>query len=214
MNRFIPITLVLVLFGFGCLQSTNPPAPVVEEVREIRPSSPTVTAPEAPPVTAPTAPVPVVADIALTTYSGTWFDVQYPSTFTVRPGRAYCIPEAGCDSAYFSSPDGAIEFYVFSPQWSGDPMLDLAVNSATERQVDEKTAVDSSDPVYGPRTTRWVTIAAKDGSYTRSYVDIVDENGGSRVRHAFGIRYKDQATYTKWRDVYLQFKASLVQYSD
>lgn len=213
MSRFIPIIIALVLFGFGCAQTTTLPK-VVEEARETRPAVDTSASPEAPPTSAPSNTAPPVATITFTKYSGMWFDIQYPSLFTARPGRAYCIPEAGCDSAYFSSPDGAIEFYVFSPQWGGDPMVDLAVNPVTERQVDEKTAVDSSDAVFGPRTTRWVTIAAKDGSYTRSYVDIVDENGGSPVRHAFGIRYKDQATYNEWRDSYLKFKASLVQYSD
>lgn len=151
---------------------------------------------------------PAPEPVTFATYSGPWFDIEYPDSFTARPGRAGCLSSGRCDSAFFASADGAIEFYVFSPQWGGDPAVDLDLNPTTERLVEEKTATK------GDITTRWVTVAAKDRSYTRSYVVIRDENEGSWLLHAFGIKYKDQATYAAWRDTYIQFKESLVQYSD
>lgn len=215
MHRTLTILIAVVLLaGFGCAQKTEtviigPPA----EVRQIRPMPTTAETPEAPPVVVAAPETVPVPETAFATYAGPWFEIRYPDTFTARQGQAGCLSTGRCDSAYFSSPDKAVEFYVFSPQWGGDPAIDLAVRT-TERLVSEKTEIDTSDAVFGPRTIRWMTIAAKDGSYTRSFVEITDENGGSWLRHAFGIRYKNQAAYTDWREAYLAFKASLVQYSD
>ncbi len=179
--------------GFGCSQ--------VPETRQPRVTININQAPEAPPASTTT---PAPTEPVVTTwvkYSGPWFDIQYPQGFTARAGKL-------TDSAYFTSADGSIQFYVFSPLWSGDPSVDVAVNEATERIADEKTQTD------GEVTTHWVTITARDGSYSRSYVDIINQNSGSPVRHVFGLRYKDAATYAHWRDAYLTFKSSLVQYAD
>ena len=36
----------------------------------------------------------------------------------------------------------------------------------------------------------------------------------ANIRHAVGIEFKDQASYNKYRDMYLTFKNSLMQYAD
>ncbi len=198
--RLVSAFLSLLLIGVGCSLRPAPETPAPEE-RTVRETTPAATStPEAPPVREPemVAVLPPLVDWP--TWRGSWFDVKYPPGFAARAGAE--------DSAFFTSPDGKIEFYVYSPLWGGDAAGDVGLKSTTERLVEEKTQVD------GPKTTHWVTIAAKDGSYTRSWVDIKDDNYGSPVNHTFGITYKDAAAYAGWRDAYLAFKGSLVQYAD
>jgi hypothetical protein len=105
----------------------------------------------------------------------------------------------------------AVEFYVFSPQWSGD-IAEIEPDPATERVVEDtrrtRDSVGGKDGVQ----LHWVTVQARDGSYTRAYYDEFDT--GLNVRKAFGIKYRDQAAYTRYRDLYLAFKNSLVQFAD
>lgn len=207
--RPISVFLSLLLIGAGCAVRPAPSAPEAEPAveRTVRETTPIATStPEAPPVREPemVATLPPLADWP--TWRGTWFDVKYPPGFATHAGAE--------DSAFFTSPDGKVEFYVFSPLWGGDAAADIGLNPVTERLVEEKTMEDTSNEEQGPKTTHWVTIAAKDGSYTRSWVDIKDENYGSPVNHTFGIKYKDAASYAGWRDAYLAFKGSLVQYAD
>ncbi len=214
MHKIVASLMFLVMIGAGCTlrpSSNVPPAP---EERVIRESAPAATStPEAPPVREPemVAALPPLADWP--TWTGTWFDVKYPPGFTARAGATNCIEVGRCDSAFFTSPDGKVDFYVMSPLWAEDAAPDLALRS-TERLVEERTQEDTSDAERGPKITHWVTITARDGSYTRSWVDIKDENYGGWVNHTFGIKYKDAASYAGWRDAYLAFKGSLVQYAD
>ena len=65
--------------------------------------------------------------VAYLTYrEADFFSIEYPENFiasrdTMReknnPSKI-SFPE---DEAYFRSPDGLVEFYIFSPQWGGDP---------------------------------------------------------------------------------------------
>jgi hypothetical protein len=77
------------------------------------------------PAAAPSLPPGVSA------YTGAWFRIQYPSTFTVRPSLHSETTDRGYDSAFFTAPDDSVEFYVFSPQWTGEP-TDIALRPATE----------------------------------------------------------------------------------
>ncbi len=137
------------------------------------------------------------------TYKGAYFDVRYPASFSARgsqrtDGERY-------DSAFFRAPDGSVEFYIFSPIWNGDPQ-DIEINEATESYVSQKTETRNGIKV------RRVTISGKDGSYLRSFEDTEDTN--TNTRKVFGIKYKDQSAYNKYRQTYLTFKQSLKQYAD
>lgn len=139
---------------------------------------------------------------ATTTYAGAWFEIDAPVEFTVRPS----LPSAsadGFDSAFFTSPDGAVEFYIHAPQWGGDA-TDIAIDPATESLSDEKVVTD------GPVTRRWFTISAHDGSYSRSYLTTTDTRGPTE--RTVGIRYRsiedlqaNNAAYTAFRDSLRQF---------
>lgn len=143
-------------------------------------------------------------------YEGTWFDIQYPSNFTARPPEPKEKTGTEPDEAFFTSPDKTVEFFVYSPQWGGDPKDYLQV-SANEKLMNEK---EESSKENGGTQTRWATVAAKDGSYTRSYVSIKTQLETGGVHHVFGIKYKDQKAYDRYKAAYEAFKASLMQYAD
>lgn len=143
-------------------------------------------------------------------YRGTWFDIEYPQNFTARPTTP-------TNEAFFTSPDGTVEFFVYSPLWSGNPETYLTI-APIEKVVSEKTdEVKESERSgqFGDKIVRWVTIKAKDGSYYRSFVSIKEQVGtGSDLHHVFGIKYQDNESYEKYREAYVAFKKSLRQYAD
>ncbi|BAP56619.1 hypothetical protein THII_2322 [Thioploca ingrica] len=142
----------------------------------------------------------------LSTYKGAWFDIQYPSNFKVRPSLKSSSSVSGYDSAFFTSPDGTVEFYVFSPQWNGDPIEDIAIDPEEEVYETQKQEEKNGKKVC------WVTISAKDKAYTRSYMDVEDTTSNTRL--VFGIKYHNQKAYDKYKPAYLKFKGSLKQYAD
>jgi len=176
----------------------------------------------------------------LKTYTGSYFEVKYPSNFIAKPTvpiERYNISEDDelnlldsqtkllsdssdfirTDEAYFSSPDGLVEFFVYSPQWDGRPKnyLDVLKGEkllSSEHQKDIKAGVH-----HDYIQTRWVTIQANNGSYTRSYVQQRACHGkyfNDCISHVFGIKYKDKKWYKNYRNFYIAFKESLVQSVD
>ncbi len=149
-------------------------------------------------------PLTVVIDRgASLTYQGAWFDVDYPRGFTVLE-RELCASSTGYDGVSFLSPDGAVEFYVFSPQWSGQSQW--ATIKPGEREVSR------SQERQGDKLITWVEVAGEDGPSHRAWVEIA--NPTYNVNHFFGIRYQNQADYQRYQSRYLSFKESLVQYAD
>lgn len=131
-------------------------------------------------------------------YKGPWFDVRYPSDFKAKKGKTE-------DSAVFISPDGAVEFFVFSPLWNGDPK-EIMLDAKKEKVGSEAREKKGDVVIYR------ATFVAKDGSYTRSVEDV--ENTGYNTRYTFGYKYRDKKAFDKYRQAYLNFKKSLMQYSD
>lgn len=137
-------------------------------------------------------------------YSGAWFEIKYPSNFTVRPSQRSSSAR-GFDSAFFTAPDGTVEFYVFSPQWNGEPG-DIALDSRSETSLSQTTQRN------GSKIIRRATIKARNGSYTRSFEDM--EDTATNTRRVFGVKYASQAAYDRYRQTYLTFKQSLKQFAD
>lgn len=140
----------------------------------------------------------------VTTYAGAWFEIDAPADFTVRPSLPSDSAE-GFDSAFFTAPDGAVEFYVHAPQWGGEP-TDIAIDPATESLSDEKIVTD------GPITRRWFTIAANDGSYGRSYLTTTDSRGPTS--YTIGIRHRSIEDLEAYNGAYTAFRDSLRQFAD
>jgi hypothetical protein len=135
------------------------------------------------------------------TYEGAWFDIRYPASFTVKP-QQQCASGEGYDAVSFLSPDGLVEFYVYSPQWSGEPQW-------IHRRPGEQQASYSRQTVRS-RTITYVT--RKGPGYLRSYADTRDAM--CNTRWVLGYQYQNQAAYNKYRPLYLKFKQSLRQYAD
>ena len=137
-------------------------------------------------------------------YKGAWFEIKYPATLQVHPSLRSSSSQS-YDSVFFRAPDGSVEFYVFSPQWNGDPS-DVAINSSSE------VLVSQSSEKKGSTTIRRATIRARDNSYTRSFEDTEDST--TNTRKVFGIKYRNQDAYGRYRQTYLTFKQSLRQFAD
>lgn len=138
-------------------------------------------------------------------YRGAWFDIKYPPGFKVVPREPSRTGPAGTyDGVSFVSPDGLCEFYVYAPQWSGEP-------NWIARRPGEKT-VSSKWETSARRRVHWVTLRGPGGRYSRSYVDARDLLSGTRL--VFGIKYASARVYEKYRPRYLLFKKTLTQYAD
>lgn len=145
-------------------------------------------------------------------YRGPWFDIEYPRSF--RPLGFDRAPGSLVEKTFdrdgisFGSPDGAVEFYVYSPQWSGDPgWIQLAPG---EREIERSVSTEGTGGARKVMT--WVTIAGPEGAGRRSYVQIRQPE--TNVEWYFGFRYQDAAAYARYRPAYLHFRNSLVQYAD
>lgn|SRR5574341_359917 len=142
-------------------------------------------------------------DTGWRTYRGAWFEIQYPANFRVRPSLSSSSAQ-GYDSVFLAAPDVTVEFYVFSPQWNGTPS-DIEVKSS-------ELLVSQSLEEKGGKTIRRVAIRARDGSYLRAFEDTEDKT--TNTRKVFGIRYRDEQSYNRYRQSYLRFKTSLRQFAD
>lgn len=154
----------------------------------------------------------VPATTKTVTYNGQWFDIKYPENFELKPRVDEMDPPATADEMYFASKDDAVEFFVFSPLWGGEPAAYL---DAAPGEVLSATKSETSGEGLDKKTITWGTFKANDNSYLRSYVSIKSQvDTGSDLHHVFGIRYKDQKTYDQYKAAYEAFKQSLIQYAD
>jgi hypothetical protein len=148
--------------------------------------------------------IPAILFAQTKTFNGAWFEIKYPSAFTPRPSMKSATATTGYESAFFQSPDGLAEFYIYSPQWSGTPS-DISVKSTEKMSgITSKTS--------GNLLVTWWTITAINGSYTRTYQETM--NSLTNTNWIVGIKYKNQSAYAKYKRQYLAFKASLVQFAD
>ncbi|TXF78931.1 hypothetical protein [Chryseobacterium sp.] len=138
-------------------------------------------------------------------YTGAWFEIEYPERFIVEPSLKSSTNVEGFDSALFTSPDGKVRFYIFSPQWAGKPE-DISLKSSDEILTDSSSAVNN-----GLTIKRW-TIAAKDGSYFRSYESTSETPGN--IGKVVGISYAENKYLEIYKKEYLHFKNSLQQFAD
>ncbi len=137
-------------------------------------------------------------------FRGAWFDVSYPADFSVKPSLKSTTAE-GYDSAEFISSDGAVSFYVFAPQWGGNA-TDIALIPEHEQLVTEQRRQ------VRDREMHWFTIAARDGSYHRSYQETIARQGS--VKTVVGIRYKNEVARLRYQKAYQLFRSSLKLYAD
>jgi hypothetical protein len=160
---------------------------------------------------------PLIAEIAewdgeYKAYNGNYFTVQYPSNFITHPFEPTDQMDEydfiSTDEATFTSPDGEVEFFVYSPLWGGAPESYLEARE-NEEITTEKETCDNSIEGW-PKIIKWVTYTDKNGAYTRSYVSTKTES----TDLVFGIKSINDAAYEKYKEHYLKFKESLEQFAD
>jgi hypothetical protein len=135
-------------------------------------------------------------------FEGAWFTIKYPSNFTAV-GSLRSTSADGYESAFFKSPDGLVEFYIFSPQWGGN-YDDISV------KPNEKI-LSKNISKYSDNTITYWTISDKNATYLRSYQETsLDET----TNWVIGIKYKNQSAFNKYKQAYLDFKKSLVKFED
>jgi hypothetical protein len=149
-------------------------------------------------------------------FHGAWFDIDYPAGWKATPIGRSISSTTGSDSARFTSPGGSAEFYVFSPQWNGNP-AEINLDPRREVLVSSRTQSASRGKMRGGgyisnTIAHWYTARAKDHSYERAWVDV--EDTGLNVRHIFGIKYRSQADYQEYKAQYAHFCKSLIQFGD
>ncbi len=147
----------------------------------------------------------------VTKFNGSWFSIQYPESFTPSPDGPLeefnDYEHVETDEATFTSKQGEVAFFVYSPQWGGEPenYLEIGPNETLASIKEKDTGTED-----WPETTTWYTFAAKDNSYTRAAVSVETES----TDLVFGIKYARQSDYDKYKPAYLAFKKSLEQYAD
>ena len=117
--------------------------------------------------------------------------MRYPTRFSVRE-----FPHRGIkDSVEFMAPDKSVAFYFAAPDAKENP-----------DGVSRESATDSRNEKSAKGVFHWRTVSARDGSYSRSWLDSTDKYG---FRTVFGIRYRNKATCEKYAARYAAFKKSL-----
>ncbi|GAA4113669.1 hypothetical protein GCM10022393_12810 [Aquimarina addita] len=148
--------------------------------------------------------------INITTYRGAWFEIEFPASFITTPSSPVITTDTytfiETDEATFESRNGDVTFFVFSPQWGGNPISYLKIIKDEEIIVD-KTEKDKDTP---PNTYRWVTVKNSKEGYQRSFYS----KKTASTHLVFGIKYNNQEAYNLYKNAYIDFKKSLIQYAD
>jgi len=118
--------------------------------------------------------------------------------------------------ATFVSPDGEVEFYIYSPQWRDKP-------GYLNKRENEIIESDKNKKVHNRKKFEYIyvnqrTYTDKYGRYKRAYMHkrvcpAPDQEEGCTTL-VFGIKFKNQASYNRYKKEYIRFKKSLEQYAD
>lgn len=214
------LPILLILLGAGCQQ---PPSPSPEEIPKQQREKPVVL--ENPQLESVIQNEPIIEKpVAKQLYKGYWFDIEYPETFTARPLEPINYHEGVrmilTDQAYFTSPDGEVEFYVYSPLWAGYPeYLDmLSTEELVSEEVVERDTTPPNAELKKKNRVTFKTYKEKKGLYFRSIAlyenNIYEGEDLPETTHLFGVRYSSQESYSEYKQIYIDFKQSLNQYSD
>lgn len=140
------------------------------------------------------------------TYSGAWFNIDYPSDFSITESIKSWTSDTEpikYDSAFFYTADKTAYFYVYSPQWSGTPN-DLQI-------LPGEKIISQNKEVYNDRTeTTMVTVYGNEES-ERIVRDTTDPE--SNIHFITIFKYQKGNRF-KFEDDYKKFYTSLAQFAD
>lgn len=138
-------------------------------------------------------------------YNGRFFDIEYPESFEVKDEETFRDPDAeyhpGTDGMTVQSPDGEVQFYVYSPlctgaaEWrelrEGEREGDLTVEEAENHLI-------TRGAITGPGYSRF--FEERKGKYDMPCILV------------FGLQYSSAEAYEPYKEQYQHFKNSLIQY--
>lgn len=133
---------------------------------------------------------------------GAWFETNVPNGFEAQPSVSSSTSVEGFDSYFFTSPDEEVQFYIYSPQWTGSPNDIVFPN--------EKITVETVHNNDGSVTRRWTLKPNRQTPYYRSFAETKSENNVLIT----GFFYKNEAAKAKYKADYDKFTQSVIQYSD
>jgi len=146
-------------------------------------------------------------------YSGYYFKVDIPQGFKVDLNRS------SNNYVTLVTDEAGVEFFVYAPMWSRyHEYLDQRIDEVLVSKEDKKLPKAGTDLSGTYRLYTYYTYQNKNTGVLRSIVDqrsqVGLENRDSELRVVFGVTYPDYKTYEEYKDLYLEFKNSLVQFAD
>jgi len=136
------------------------------------------------------------------THKGNYFSIDYPEDFKV-------VTSYSKDEAHFISPDKSVEYFIYSPLWGGEPVDYLTVKPS-EKLIKEKTVKGKNnnparDINRDIQITKWVSLQAKNGAYTRAYLHIKRKSSDETLQMGdidlvFGFKYKNKNAYKLFKN--------------
>lgn len=144
-------------------------------------------------------------------FMGNWFEIYYPKDFSANPTEPLQVWEdisyVETDEAFFLSPDQSVEFFVYSPQWDGEPKDYLIAKENEEIFSEEKTEEEN--------IVKTETIFKdKNDEYFRKAISKRETLGDTKLHSVFGIKYVNEDALSKYEEDFNKFKESLVQFAD
>lgn len=136
------------------------------------------------------------------TVQGAWFKVKVPKGFHALPSVHSLTATENYDSYFYSSPDGKVKFYIYSPQWTGNPNDIVFPN--------EKIKVETAENNDGSITRTWTLRPNRQNPFIRTFTERKSENSVLIT----GFYYKDEAAFNEYKDEFEEFNSSVVQFAD
>lgn len=180
MKNILLSFIVLLLIGAGCTNYTDTPQKPTESNSQ-----------------------PTIPKTVSDTYIGAWFEISYPSGFTIFEREKSPTAESDYDGVSFISPDSSAEFYIYSPQWRGESIWENIQNGETIF-IDKDTNSENGLKI----NTKVIQNTQENFYRTIEVVEMYD------AKYVFGFRYKDDQVYNLYKDTYEEFKSSLIQFAD
>lgn len=179
-----------------------------------------------------------------TIYRGTLFEIIYPKAFITKPTKpvkrfdvnAYInefeldenepklppkvIENVITNNAYFTSPDGLVEFYVYAKDSTESPDYYTKVADNEIKLSSTSTKHSRKNEHLNYVLKGWTTFKAKDGSYYRSHLHqrACHDDGNTSFNDCetqiLGIKYKNIKAYQQYRNKFIGFAKSLLRTSD
>ncbi|MBI96039.1 hypothetical protein CL656_02735 [bacterium] len=148
-------------------------------------------------------------------YSGYYFKVDIPQGFKVDLNRS----SNNYVTLVTDKAETDVEFFVYAPMWSRyHEYLDQRIDEVLVSKEEKKLPKDSTDLSGTHRLYTYYTYQNKNTGVLRSIVDqrsqVGLENRDSELRVVFGVTYPDYKIYEEYKELYLEFKNSVVQFAD